>query len=1336
MTKRISLDKVSGFIQSSNSKSVIKGDFNKDELSALFSRGSYSDYHPDLQGYLPSKQKLLDLVSSAFPVINDLQTAQVTIKDIVIKKPILSYERSREKQLSYAVAIYGVFNLVLFSVDELSGARSVDVIKTQESYLFDLPIMTAGGNFLVNGVERIIISQIHRSPGVIFNSTLDNLNQHFYSARIIPYQGSWLDFEIEPSENVVCRINKKRKFSIVNILSLFDISQSEIADVFFGTLEVKYRKELGLFEIANPKKFIEIAAEINIWFNLVNKEGDLILKSFSAINQGILRKNPQLYIEVESLINHGLLSNFEGKESGFVIDEEFINKLKSSNKADSEFKVTFIGVAKSVLFNTLFSNSYAREASLRAFFKTIRPGSQFSVDDAERLFEYTFKLKTSYNLTEVGRMKLNQVLNLDIPSDMMFVTKEDIVATIRKMVYYKRKLITDLDVDSLSNRRIRLPSELIENSIKSSASKLSRSVLEKLNSMTLENAFISDIVSSINADIREFFLLSTFSQLEDRTNPLSRLAHKRRISSFGPGGVSKSRTTFEVRDVHPTHYGRICPIETPEGQNIGLIMNLALHSKCDRHGFIMSPYRKVVDGKITDEVIYLSPSQEANNYIASINQRDFKDGKIISPIVTARYNGEIVQVAAKNVSYIDYNPNQLLSLGASLIPFVENTDAGRAMMGSNMQKQALPLIQPEAPLVGTGTERSVVEGSYDVTRARRKGVVSFISSEKILVEVQTDEGLAVDVYNIFDISANIGGTITPQKPVVKLGQKISVGDVLTEGQSISNSELSLGRNLLVGFMTWNGYNFEDSIILSEKICASGGFDTVHISEHIAFVRDTRIGPEEVTRAIPGANASDLKSLDESGIVLEGTFVQPGDILVGKVSPKVQDLLTPEEKLLKAIFGERGGDKKDSSLTVPAGVQGTVVGVKILTKRGYDKCQRALEIERTELLNLAYERGLKVQMIESYCQELADAVLNEAKADKKTMSETLEKKLATKLEDSKLAKKLNEIKILYKNLIAENKKHYDQSASSIVDGDDLQQGNLAVVKVYIATKRALQPGDKMAGRHGNKGVVSKILPVEDMPFLQDGTPLDIVLSSLGIPSRMNIGQILETHLGLVSKTIAKQIDEMMAKKKANDEIVKMVQDVISSPAFDADVKKMSKDELNDNLQNWAKKGVLFACPSFGGFNPDDITNMYKKLGLDESGQSYLYDGLTGERFERKVTVGYIYMLKLHHIVDEKIHARSVGTYSLVTQQPLGGRANFGGQRFGEMECWALQAYGASYTLQEMLTVKSDDIDGRSKMYESIIKGDVNFSYGMPESFNVLVKELNALGLNLSLEMDSW
>jgi len=1337
MTKRISLDKICNFITSSNSKSTVKGDINKDEIKALFSRGTYSEYHDDLQGYLPSKDRLLEIVASVFPVINDLQTAQVIIKDVVIKKPILSYERSKEKQLSYAVAIHGVFNLILFSVDELSGARSVDVIKTQEAYLFDLPIMTSGGNFLVNGVERIIISQIHRSPGVIFNSTLDNLNQHFYSARIIPYQGSWLDFEMEPSDNVVCRINKKRKFSIVSILSLFDVSQEQISDMFFGTLEVKYVKEFALFEVADPKKFIEIASEINLWFNLLNKDKEIIVKSFTNINQGILRKNPKLYIDPSSLINHGIVAGFEEKEPGFIIDEDFVNRLKSSKTSEEKnLKLTLTSVLKSVLFNTLYSQAYTREASLKAFFKTIRPGSQFSIEDAERLLEYTFQSKNSYNLTEVGRMKLNQVLGLDIAEDMMFVTKEDVIATVKRMVHYKRKLITDLDVDSLSNRRIRLPSELIENSIKSAASKLSRTVLEKLNSMTLENAFISDIVSSINPDIREFFLLSTFSQLEDRTNPLSRLAHKRRISSFGPGGVSKSRTTFEVRDVHPTHYGRICPIETPEGQNIGLIMNLALHSKFDKHGFIMSPYRKVNNRKITDEVVYLSPSQEAGNYITSINQRDFEDNKIKSNIVTSRYNGEIVQVISENVSYIDYNPNQLVSLGASLIPFIENTDAGRAMMGSNMQKQALPLVHPEEPLVGTGTERAIVDGSYDVMRARKNGIVSFISSEKILITSQDENGPTVDVYNLFDISSNTGGTITPQRAIVKLNQEVKKGDILTEGQSISNSELALGRNLLVGFMTWNGYNFEDSIILSEKVCSNGYFDTVHISEHIAFVRDTRIGPEEITRSIPGVNSSELRTIDESGVVLEGTYVQPGDILVGKVSPKVQDLLTPEEKLLKAIFGERGGDKKDSSLTVPSGVYGTVVGVKILTKRGYDKCQRALEIERKELLDLAYERSLKTQVIDSYCDNAINDILKEAKADKKMLTETLEKKFTIKLEDSQLNKKLNDIKNLHKTLVLENKKYYDQIASSIVDGDDLQQGTIAVVKVYIATKRALQPGDKMAGRHGNKGVVSKILPVEDMPFLEDGTPLDIVLSSLGIPSRMNIGQILETHLGLVSKTVAKRIDEMMKQKKANDEIMEMVRNIISSPSFDKTVKSMPKEEIETTLTDWSKKGVLFACPSFGGFDTQDITNMYKKLGLDESGQSYLYDGLTGERFERKVTVGYIYMLKLHHIVDEKIHARSVGTYSLVTQQPLGGRANFGGQRFGEMECWALQAYGASYTLQEMLTVKSDDIDGRSKMYESIIKGDINFSYGMPESFNVLVKELNALGLNLSLEMDSW
>mgnify|MGYP001806205977 CR=1 FL=1 len=1310
----------------------------EDPVKELLNRGNFDEYHDDIQGFLPSQKRLLKIMSVFFPIVNDLQTASISLKSINIKKPNITYKQAKEKQLSYATSVYATFNLVLFSVDEISGTKSVNLVKTQEVYLFDLPIMTFSGNFLVNGVERVIISQIHRSPGVIFNTVIDSLNQQIYTARIIPYQGSWLDFEIENNDNFICRINKKRKFSVVNILSLFDVSTEESIDLFYGKLSLTFISSLKLFKIKS-ENIIDLSSYFGLNFDIVDENGNVIVKSFTNINKNILNKHKNLYISPSSVSGHGIISSSKLGKSGEVLEEGYESSHLKTLKSDFDFDITFTSVYKTPLFSMINSDQYSREMSLKAFFKTIRPGSQFSIDDAERLFAYTFQNKATYDITEMGRLKLNEVLGLNINLEEPLITKHDIVGVIKKLLYYKKKGVIDLDVDSLTNRRVRLPSELIENSIKSSVSKLSRSILEKLNSVSLDNILISSIVSSINSDIREFFLLSQFSQLEDQTNPLARLAHKRRISSLGPGGISKSSggaTTFRVRDVHPTHYGRICPIETPEGQNIGLIVNLATHAKLDRHGFINTPFIKVVNKKITNEVHYFSPGDDYNHYITTIDQTNFDGDTIVTPILATRYQGEIIQAPAENIEYVDFRSNQLISIGASLIPFIENTDASRALMGANMQRQALPLLKTQLPLVGTGMEKNIAQNIYDVIRVRNAGVVKYVSADKIAVLTEKDSEPFVDIYKVFDMSANNGGTVNTKKPVVKLGQKVEVGQVLTDGPSIKDNEIALGQNLLVGFMPWNGFNFEDSIILSEKICVSGAFESLHISEHTTFVKDTRIGPEELTRNIPGVDSSELKYLDESGIIAEGAYVESGDILVGKVAPKIQDLLTPEEKLLKAIFGEKGGDKKDASLTVPAGIYGTVVGVKILTKRGYPKCERALEIENYELAELAKERDLKASVIYEYCNSLVDEVLLADGYSKKDLDNHIEKKFTFKIKDKALSVKLEDIKTLTKKLAIENKKKYDTIASSIVEGDELQQGNLAVVKVYIATKRNLQPGDKMAGRHGNKGVISKILPVEDMPFLEDGTPLDVILSSLGIPSRMNIGQILETHLGLVSKTIGKKINEMLLKKKTNDEILDMVKIVVNSKSFEKSLKQIDKNEIEESIKSWALNGVPFACESFGGFSADDITKMYQKLGLDESGQTYLYDGLTGERFKRKVTVGYIYILKLHHIVDEKIHARSVGTYSLITQQPLGGRSNFGGQRFGEMECWALQAYGAAYTLQEILTVKSDDVEGRSRMYESIIKGDANFVYGTPESFKVLVRELNSLAINLTLESDSW
>ena len=1255
--------------------------------------------------------------------------------------------------------------LIVFEVDEDLKTSIVKDIKEQEVYLGDIPLMTEKGTFVVNGAERVIVSQMHRSPGVFFDH--DKGKSHasgklLFAARIIPYRGSWLDVEFDPKDVVYARIDRSRKIPVTTLLRALGLESEEIFSIFYDNIELSFDGTQWIMPYS-----ADLFKGETLSFDLVDaKNGKVVAEAGSKLTTRSSKKlldgglenivAPLDYI-YGAYVSEDIV-NFETGEIYLEAGDELNDKIlkELSEVGVNNLKILDIDHVNvgAYIRNTLVldKNSTYQEA-LFDIYRVLRPGDPPTIETAESLFNSLFFDADRYDLSAVGRVKINMRLGLDVADDVGVLRKEDIIAVVKTLVNLRDGHGVIDDIDNLGNRRVRSVGELLEQQYRVGLMRMARAVKERMSSLEVESVMPQDLINAkpSAASIREFFGSSQLSQFMDQTNPLSEITHKRRISALGPGGLTRERAGFEVRDVHPTHYGRICPIETPEGPNIGLINSLATFARVNKYGFIESPYRKIINGKVADEVVYLSAMEEAGYYIAQANANINPDGTFVDAFVICRHEGEVLMVPRENINLMDVTPKQVVSVAAALIPFLENDDANRALMGSNMQRQAVPLLKAQAPFVGTGMESVVAKDSGSAIVAKRDGIVDLVDANRIVIRTTEEVDLAssgVDIYRLQKFQRSNQSTCINQKPIVRVGDIIEKGDIIADGPSTDLGDLALGRNVLVAFMPWNGYNFEDSILLSEKIVADDVFTSIHIEEFEVVARDTKLGAEDITRDIPNISDEALRNLDETGIIHVGAEVKPGDILVGKITPKGESPMTPEEKLLRAIFGEKASDVRDTSMRMPPGNFGTVVEVRVFNRHGIDKDERALSIERQEIESLTNDRNDEKMIFErNIYTRLSELIMGNkaisgpqnylpgSKLDENMLREIpLSQWWTFSFSNDKLQRKIETLRKQFD----ENKELLEKSFADKVEkvrrGVDMLPGVMKMVKVFVAVKRKIQPGDKMAGRHGNKGVVSRILPVEDMPFLEDGTHVDIVLNPLGVPSRMNVGQILETHLGWACAGLAKQIEAALQQYRATKEVGPLrerVEAIIPDNDRNEPVRKFDDDGIV-RLANQMKKGVSIATPVFDGANETSINEMLKSAGLNTSGQVTLYDGRTGEPFDRQVTVGYIYMLKLHHLVDDKIHARSIGPYSLVTQQPLGGKAQFGGQRFGEMEVWALEAYGAAYTLQEMLTVKSDDVAGRTKVYEAIVRGDDTFETGIPESFNVLIKEMRSLGLNVELD----
>ncbi len=1333
---------------------------------------------------------LHSIFKSVFPIHDYAERATVDYVSYNLGIPKYDVDECSQRGMTYGAPLLVNFRLIIWDIDEIAGTKSVRDIKEQEVYMGDIPLMTKNATFVVNGTERVVVSQMHRSPGVFFDHDFGKTHtsgKYLFNARIIPYRGSWLDFEHDAKNNIHARIDRKRKFPVTTLFKcllsnisenylkecednkiepdpkrILGMSGEEILSLFYS--HVMYKKNDYGWSFKQELSFFK--GKILNYDLLDSKNGKILLTKGTKVNQKIIndlkKKNvANLSINNESLIGFFIASDIideeNGKiffEAGYEIDDVFLQFIQENkiNKLDI-LKADNIGIG-SYIRNTLqLDKARSREEALFEVFKILRPGEPPTIETAENLFNNLFFNSDRYDLSSVGRLKINAKFKKNTSIDQRILDKSDILDVVKHM----HKLIDGRgeidDIDHLANRRVRSVGELLENQYRIGLLKMDRAIKERLSSLEVDNIMPQDIINAkpVVASIKEFFGLSQLSQFMDQTNPLSEITHKRRVSALGPGGLNRERAGFEVRDVHQTHYGRICPIETPEGANIGLINSLASYSRINKYGFIETPYRIVNSGKVTDKVIYLSAIDEEDFVIAQANAEIDSKGKFANQIVSCRKNGEFINVDIDAIDLMDVSPQQLVSVASSLIPFLENDDANRALMGSNMMRQAVPLIKPKAPLVGTGMEYTVAKDSGSTIVAKREGIVDQLDANRIVIRItdRNDKTLnKIDIYNLSKFQRSNQNTCISQRPLVNVGDKIHKNQVIADGPATELGELALGRNVLAAFMPWNGYNFEDSILISEKVVQDDVFTSIHVEEFEVMSRDTKLGPEEITRDIPNASEEMLLNLDETGIVYVGAEVNSGDILVGKVTPKGESPMTPEEKLLRAIFGEKAADVKDTSLRVPPGVKGTIVEIRVFSRRGIEKDERAISIENNQIEVVARDRDDELKILEkSFGNHLRELLNNQtylSGTDTLTKNTTIKYEQIEKFSLSELLKinisdekKSNQIESLvknYENQLGNINQKFENKIDKIQSGDELLPGVLKLIKVFISVKRKLQPGDKMAGRHGNKGVISKICPVEDMPYLEDGTPVDIVLNPLGVPSRMNIGQILETHLGWASASLGRQVNEMIKKIQSEGQTKDLREKLLEIYDFDNHqkiIKNMNDDEILE-LGNNLKEGIPFATPVFDGAKEKDITSLLTQSGVSSTGQEILYDGITGKKFERPVTVGYMYMLKLHHLVDEKIHARSIGPYSLVTQQPLGGKAQFGGQRFGEMEVWALEAYGAAYTLQEILTIKSDDVAGRTKVYESIVKGDNNFESGTPESFNVMVKELRSLGLNLDFK----
>jgi DNA-directed RNA polymerase subunit beta len=1303
---------------------------------------------------------------SIFPIWDFNETASLEYVHYTLSDPKYDVMECHQRGMTFAAPFKVTVRLVVWDKDEETGVKNIRDIKEQEVFFGEIPLMTGNGSFVINGTERVVVSQLHRSPGVFFDH--DKGKTHLsgkllYSCRIIPYRGSWLDFEFDARDVIHVRIDRRRKFPATILLKALGYTTEELLNFFYKTERIiigegQYSKVPALEYLAGQRAAVD----------MVDRNGEVIIKKGRKFTKATVKKMAEegidtISIEYESIIGKIAAKDIVVPDSGEVILEvnEEITKDKLEEiikKGIREFVVLFIDEVNvsAAIRNTLLADKISSlNNAIIEIYRRLRPGDPPTLETAQNLFFNLFFNAERYDLSKVGRLKLNYKLGLDTPLDVRILLKEDILHSVRYLFNLRNGIGQIDDIDHLGNRRVRAVGELLENQFRIGLVRMERAIKERMSLSEVETLMPHDLINSkpVSAVIKEFFGSSQLSQFMDQTNPLSEITHKRRLSALGPGGLTRERAGFEVRDVHNTHYGRICPIETPEGPNIGLIASLSTYASVNDYGFIETPYRRVENGRVTDQSDFLTALDEEVCIIAQANAPVDKDGSFGTEMINVRRGGEPAMTSPEDINYMDVSPKQLVSVAASLIPFLENDDANRALMGSNMQRQAVPLLRPQAPLVGTGMERVVARDSGVTVMAKRDGVVENVDASRIII--RTDEesvsGAGVDIYNLIKYQRSNQNTCINQKPIVKKGDPIVNGQIIADGPAIQNGELALGINVIVAFMPWGGYNFEDSILISDKVVQDDSFTSIHIEEFELLARDTKLGPEEITRDIPNVGEEALKDLDESGIVRIGAEVHPGDILIGKISPKGETQLSPEEKLLRAIFGEKAGDVRDSSLRVPPGIEGIVIGAKVFSRKGIEKDDRTRSIENDEVEKLTKDMNDEIMIIrQSGIERIKNLLLGQKlSANLVDGKDNVIVKKGSSVEEESFAglkfEDLRDIKIKGSEEITDRLSHIYESISEQIDviriifqekinkvtrDDELPPGVIKLVKVYVAMKRKLSVGDKMAGRHGNKGVLSRILPVEDMPYMQDGTPVDIVLNPLGVPSRMNVGQILETHIGWAAKEMGNQINEIIEKSFSPQALRKSL-----SAVFGMGNRKDYIDGLSDEevlvVARKFNNGVFVSTPVFDGATEEEISRALAHVGLPEHGQATLYDGRTGEAFRNSVTVGMMYMLKLHHLVDDKIHARSIGPYSLVTQQPLGGKAQFGGQRLGEMEVWAMEAYGAAYSLQEFLTVKSDDVTGRNRMYESIVKDEQYLEPGLPESFNVLVKELQSLGLDMDL-----
>ncbi len=1297
---------------------------------------------------------------SVFPIKDFNERAVLEYVSYEFEEPKYDVEECIQRDMTYAAPLKVKLRLIVFEADEDTGARSVKDIKEQDVYMGDIPLMTEKGTFIVNGTERVIVSQMHRSPGVFFDHDKGKTHASgklLFAARVIPYRGSWLDFEFDAKDIVYVRIDRRRKLPASTFLMALGMDGEEILSTFYKSIAYE-KRDAGFATPYRPENWRGVKPDYPLIDADTGEEVAPVGIKVSARNAKKMADAglKTLLVSPDALVGRYLARDLVNPatgeiyaEAGDELDATVITALQEQGFENFDvLDIDHVNIG-AYMRNTLrVDKNTLREDALFDIYRVMRPGEPPTVEAAEAMFRSLFFDGERYDLSAVGRVKMNLRLELDASDEMRVLRKEDVLAVLQTLVGLRDGRGEIDDIDNLGNRRVRSVGELLENQYRVGLLRMERAIKERMSSVDIDTVMPHDLINAkpAAAAVREFFGSSQLSQFMDQTNPLSEITHKRRLSALGPGGLTRERAGFEVRDVHPTHYGRICPIETPEGPNIGLINSLATHAVVNKYGFIESPYRRVTDGKAGEDVVYMSAMEEAKHVIAQANIALGPDGEVLDELVQVRINGDVTLQSRDTVDFMDVSPKQVVSVAAALIPFLENDDANRALMGSNMQRQAVPLIQSDAPLVGTGMEGIVARDSGATVVARREGVVEQIDGTRIVVratgEVDSDKS-GVDIYRLSKFQRSNQSTCINQRPLVRVGDKVSAGDIIADGPSTELGELALGRNALVAFMPWNGYNFEDSILISERIVSDDVFTSIHIEEFEVMARDTKLGPEEITRDIPNVGEEALRNLDEAGIVAIGAEVQPGDILCGKVTPKGESPMTPEEKLLRAIFGEKASDVRDTSLRLPPGVAGTIVDVRVFNRHGVDKDERALAIERSEIERLGKDRddefGILNRSMTGRLRELLVGATAVSGPKGLGRGEITPEKLADispglwwqiALDDEKAMGELEALRRQFDEARKRLDRRFEDKVDKLQRGDELPPGVMKMVKVFVAVKRKLQPGDKMAGRHGNKGVISKILPIEDMPYLEDGRHVDFVLNPLGVPSRMNVGQIFETHLGWAAAGLGRQITALMEAWQNGGQRAALISRLKEIYGDEQELPE-SDEELLELARNLGK-GVPFATPVFDGAHIADIEDHLADAGLDRSGQSWLFDGQSGERFKRQVTVGYIYMLKLHHLVDDKIHARSIGPYSLVTQQPLGGKAQFGGQRFGEMEVWALEAYGAAYTLQEMLTVKSDDVAGRTKVYEAVVRGDDSFEAGIPESFNVLVKEMRSLGLNVELE----